>query len=426
MIRVGVVMRLKCKNIGKLQSADIDINTITVIAGLNSTGKSTIGKLLYSIFNSSHDIKIAIEQNLLLIISRYLESSLFGLTTNTQKIKKCSKEILAKRDNPNKDEIREIILSFMGNDFLDEKKESFIESLIEILNIPDDVIYKNLLQNKLNYEFDKQIQNFSKVDEEAFVSLKIIDKEINVFLEKNEVKSINNLINLTAEAIYIDDPFVLDTLNISRNIYNGHKGDLCKKLRQNTFLESDIESVISELVLTKKIDKIYSKINTACNGNIVLDMRTGFNFLIDSSKESLRLVNISTGLKAFAIIKTLLLNGALEQKGVLILDEPEIHLHPEWQKILAEVIVLIQKEFEMHILINSHSPYFINAIDVYAQKYKIRESCKFYLAKDIENKEAYISELLDVSDNLEEINKLLFIPLQELENERAMIEDDNE
>ena len=116
----------------------------------------------------------------------------------------------------------------------------------------------------------------------------------------------------------------------------------------------------------------------------------------------------------------------MEQKGVLILDEPEIHLHPEWQKILAEVIVLIQKEFEMHILINSHSPYFINAIDVYAQKYKIRESCKFYLAKDIENKEAYISELLDVSDNLEEINKLLFIPLQELENERAMIEDDNE
>lgn len=73
-------MRLKCKNIGRLQSADIDIRTTTVIAGLNSTGKSTVGKLLYCIFNSSHDIKNAIEQNLLLIISRYLESSLFGLT----------------------------------------------------------------------------------------------------------------------------------------------------------------------------------------------------------------------------------------------------------------------------------------------------------------------------------------------------------
>lgn len=422
-------MRLKCKNIGRLQSADIDISTITVIAGLNSTGKSTVGKLLYCIFNSSHDIKNAIEQNLLLIISRYLESSLFGLTTNISNIKKCSKEILTKRDNPNKDEIREIILSFMGKDFLDEKKDSFIDSLIEILSIPDDIIYKNLLQNKLDYEFDKQIQNFSKVDEEAFVSLKIVDKEINVFLEKNEVKSINNPINLTAEAIYIDDPFVLDTLNTSntsKNIYNGHKGDLCKKLRQKTLLESDVENVISEIFLTKKIDKIYSKINTACNGNIVLDMRTGFNFLLDGSKESLRLVNISTGLKAFAIIKTLLLNGALEQKGVLILDEPEIHLHPEWQKILAEVIVLVQKEFEMHILINSHSPYFINAIDVYAQKYKIRESCKFYLAKDMIEKKSYMSELLDVSDNLEEINRLLFIPLQELENERAMIEDDNE
>lgn len=59
--------------------------------------------------------------------------------------------------------------------------------------------------------------------------------------------------------------------------------------------------------------------------------------------------------------------------GTLILDEPEIHLHPKWQLLLAETIVLIQKSFEMHILITTHSPYFMKAIKVYTEKYEISE-----------------------------------------------------
>ena len=50
-------MKLKCRNIGKLSSAEVDINTITLIAGLNSTGKSTVGKLLYCIFNSFYNFE---------------------------------------------------------------------------------------------------------------------------------------------------------------------------------------------------------------------------------------------------------------------------------------------------------------------------------------------------------------------------------
>ena len=50
-------MKLKCRNIGKLSSAEVDINTITLIAGLNSTGKSTVGKLLFCIFNSFYNFE---------------------------------------------------------------------------------------------------------------------------------------------------------------------------------------------------------------------------------------------------------------------------------------------------------------------------------------------------------------------------------
>ena len=44
-------MRIKISNIGKIKEADVTINGITVIAGENNTGKSTVGKALYAIFN---------------------------------------------------------------------------------------------------------------------------------------------------------------------------------------------------------------------------------------------------------------------------------------------------------------------------------------------------------------------------------------
>ena len=48
-------MRISLKNIGKVKEANIEIRGITVIGGENNTGKSTVGKALYSAFNSFVD-----------------------------------------------------------------------------------------------------------------------------------------------------------------------------------------------------------------------------------------------------------------------------------------------------------------------------------------------------------------------------------
>ena len=50
-------MKLYMENIGKLANTEIDIDGITVIAGKNGTGKSTIGKVLYSVFSSFYAYK---------------------------------------------------------------------------------------------------------------------------------------------------------------------------------------------------------------------------------------------------------------------------------------------------------------------------------------------------------------------------------
>lgn len=42
-------MRLELENVGKINVANIKLDGITVIAGENNTGKSTIGKMLLCI-----------------------------------------------------------------------------------------------------------------------------------------------------------------------------------------------------------------------------------------------------------------------------------------------------------------------------------------------------------------------------------------
>ena len=101
--------------------------------------------------------------------------------------------------------------------------------------------------------------------------------------------------------------------------------------------------------------------------------------------EPLNLKNVSAGLKTFLLIKTLVDRSILEDDGTLILDEPEIHIHPEWQLKFAEIIVLLQKEYNMHILLTTHSPYFMEAIEVFSLKHNVSHRCNYYLASSIEN-----------------------------------------
>ena len=75
---------------------------------------------------------------------------------------------------------------------------------------------------------------------------------------------------------------------------------------------------------------------------------------------------------------------------------------------------MLQKEFNLHILLNTHSPYFLNAIQVYAAKHTISNKCKYYLS---ENRDDY-SEINDVSNDIDKIYKKLAEPFQKLENQK--------
>ena len=49
-------MKISLEHVAVLKKADIEINGITVTAGLNGTGKTTVGKSIFAMFNASEGL----------------------------------------------------------------------------------------------------------------------------------------------------------------------------------------------------------------------------------------------------------------------------------------------------------------------------------------------------------------------------------
>lgn len=396
-------MEISLNNISKVKKADIEIKGITVIAGENNTGKSTVGKALWSIFNSFYNIKkeLKIEREET-IFKKIMKEIDIDRIKDITLIRKVSRK-LSSLNLLDKKEIEKILLeSFRAFNI-----DNLVKDVYEILSLEDEYILKNHLENILLTEFNGQINNLYN-NEEGKIDLKIADKEISIKIDSQKIKSVENIekLNLSTEAVYIDDPYILDDSRIIYSKKGNHKNDLKVLLSSKKNI-----SLVDNALLSKKIEKIDEKLEEVFKEEMV------FNFYdkkikLKNSMEELEIKNLSTGLKTFVILKNLIDNGALEERGTIILDEPEIHLHPEWQLVFAEIIVMLQVELNLHILLATHSPYFLRAIQVYAGNYGIADKCKYYLA---ENEENY-SVIKDVSDEVELIFKKLARPLQKLED----------
>ena len=111
-------------------------------------------------------------------------------------------------------------------------------------------------------------------------------------------------------------------------------------------------------------------------------------------------------MKQIGTIQLLLLCNMLKEDTYLIIDEPEINLHPEWQFKFAEVLVLLAKDLNTTIYLNSHSPFFIEAIDAFTEFYDMQDDVNYYLTEKSEVVGKYnfnkieSDELYKIYDNL--------------------------
>lgn len=418
-------MKLTINNIGKLKNAEVVIDGITVITGENDTGKSTVGKVLWSVFNSFYKVYEQIKKERIDFVNEQIYSYVRNLDKSDNVKKKTLDMAIDIIQNysiyyRNEENIKNYITEkFKENNYFVDAKviEELTGDLYVVLGIKSIEIISSIIEQKLSTEFHDEIKNKNtESQEETSVELCIRNKILNFNIEEGinvAGEFVENLkgdiddFDLATEAVFIDNPFIIDDIeNIFEQKKKNYRQHLVSKLYYNRN-----ENTVKKMYVNEKLEKIYKKLNSIASGKITIK---NLDVYYKDSKMEINAKNLSTGLKTFAIIKMLLQNGTLEENGTIILDEPEIHLHPEWQLKFAELIVLLQREFGMHILLTTHSPYFLNAIEVFSERHKIDDKCKYYVAEN----EGNSSIIKDVTGNTREIYRKLARPIQDLENIR--------
>jgi len=340
-------MTIELHNIGMIKEATVKIDGLTVIAGENDTGKSTVGKALFA---------------------------------------------LIKSDNISRNQ--------------------------------SDLIRKQILATRLNLIFDANVSNNGSITLSENNGNKIIEAKI---IQKNFVESFsrnNDHKERFFDATLIQSPIVFDLTDFFNSIarmkerqkfeygldfdvnYPYLLWDVFDKIsKQNPFPRATIQNTLAE------------KIQSIIGGEFKQESGKFFfyKYLIGKALK-IEMLNTATGIKSFGLLQLLNENGFINSKYHLILDEPEVHLHPEWQLKYAAIIVELAKN-GINILVNSHSPYMIEALKRYADREEIEDKTNFYLAE-----EGYIKKVDDSnSETLVAIYEKLSEPydvFEQMESER--------
>ncbi|WP_297979035.1 AAA family ATPase [uncultured Capnocytophaga sp.] len=383
------------ENFRAIGHAAIQISGITVVTGENSSGKSTLSKLLYELFNTVTNYEVLVKEELMREFSNlfqffeivYTDSKDILDRKEYSKIVYLSYEYYYK--NKSFEEIKNLLSVFLSEIYnkIDIAKSNRYNYIIS--NILGDGI-DNTLENIISFINQKIEKAIDKVHSRP-ISL-FTEKLLNVFRDKKLPKSFEVLeekeviVSLekptlsipfsVQKAIYIDSPMSLGAGSSS----NKHWSDLTKFI----FFE---DKNLSDLYN----NDIYTSISKNIKGEAVrftLGTLSTLTFLREDGKE-FDLSEVATGIKAFSIIQLLLKNGHIDNRTLLIIDEPESHLHPQWIVEYARMIVLLHKHIGVKFFLASHNPDMVSAIRYIAEKEGVLDNVNYYLAEKTEEDYLY-------------------------------------
>ncbi|MCI8993897.1 MAG: ATP-binding protein [Eubacterium sp.] len=434
-------MKLNIKNFAKMKEANVVIDGITVIAGENNTGKSTVGKILFALFNSLSNVEERIFEERF----KEMESTNRTIIQNgisgvdiPRSMKFRSPWNLARKINVQIRKVMDVSLS-ISNEMIYEIVENVAKSwwestesevdyewsdmvaditqnIREIMNLPEKVIVLEIISRYFNNVFHSQIQPLTNGENtEAALVLDIKGKKEKIVFADNYCKDLVDDVKIIHKAIYIDNPFIIDELSGYQFDAMNPMSEILVDLLTSKTQESVMDGVIETIRAKEKLNDIYETLQNVVSGEVFMNQSNEEYYLKNNDfSEPISLCNLSAGMKSFVILKILLEKGCLKEKDVVILDEPEIHLHPQWQIAYAELIVLLQKHFDLSVVVTTHSPYFVDAINLFSCKYETDSKVNYYLSSN--NGSAVSMEC--VTDKIDSIYKKMASPIQMLDTLR--------
>jgi len=352
------------KNFAKLKDTKVAFNDITVIAGKPGTGKSYVMKMMYAL-DETFSITTRAQKEELKILDNFLAEN---KEITTKKQLKLAEEILRKVKSKDEKQLFAEIESKMKN---------LLNSIFTNLNQISNNFVINFGGSVIQYTNEmftmKPSRDYSDKEtheESVFVETPLI-LEFKKFMKREKDKTpyhIESLLNiLDTDYSFTDeeqDKFIKDFTRKSKEIIKG-----------------DIESSGDSFIFNKEDEKTYD------------------------------IVNASSGTKSIGLLQYLVTNKALKKGSVLYWEEPEVHLHPEWQLRMIELFVELMNA-GVKIVFSTHSPYMCDYLNAISKKQKFSDRVSFNL---FEERDGIVEN--HILENQKEWNKIqaeLLDPLEEI------------
>lgn len=431
-------MKLKIKNINRISEAEIEQDGLTVIAGVNSTGKSTVGKVLFSMIKACNNAYEAHGENRTHKLNKEVEA-LYDILNDYL----CSTE--GKGLNENDIALRfplpvslfkKKIENYVSSDAWVKMKEDYT-SFFDSISMAEgkQTLFMSKIENIFILTSDGNGAADSKVEFDKFVESEFMGKlcsvgttestieladssgfRLNVELADNMVKHVyNQKVSSCVDATYVESPLYLHILD--------------SIILSVTSLERTDTPVINKAVVPAHIKDFAEKVDAIRNAGIhkknILseDISNVSGGSFEYNKETRQIVysigdnsfnpiNVASGMKSFGLLQLLLDMNFINEKKMLIWDEPENHLHPEWQVEFAKVLVELAKN-GIKILVSTHSPYFLQSVRFHAAKFDAEGYINYYMTED-DGKG--LSVVKNVNNTLNDIYQKLTSPLLKIMN----------
>ena len=390
--------RFQIDNYHAIKHADLEINGITVVAGVNGSGKSTVSRWLNYVVNGL----ASLEDMLFSDFRDSIVNSFSKYSVAIDDISAYSEDVKRKNYENAIAQMSMITLSSGGVeklnyyferaiDFLDEMLGAFIDQetnanqvqrVLNVLGISraEDALLK-LQEYEIalfaKYEAEYQRRKTGRPLSYLQEKTKLIYKEKDMFpkslsFKEDEVELLSEKIGKIYglnQAIYIGTPTAISLRQTDKVMLKALEQKILYSNEKVTD-SPDSRSLLS--LIERMLGGTVTEKENLSSVDLVYNTRSG---------QELRIEDLASGYKPLVYLLRLIDNGWLTKNTLLEIDEPETNLHPQWVVELAHLLVLIHKCLGTKILVTSHHPDMVSAIRYISEKEGLLDVTRFYLAE---------------------------------------------